>query len=272
MTGEPEVLCERRGSAGLITLNRPKALNAITLGMVRTIRRALDAWAGDTAVALVIIVAAGDRAFSAGGDIRDLYDLGRAGRYDEALSFWREEYALNLRIKRYPKPYVALIDGLVMGGGVGVSLHGSHRIAGDRYRFAMPEVGIGFFPDVGATYALPRLPGRIGTYLGLTGARVGAADALGLGLATHRLPSAEQPHALEALIAGHPVDNVLPTDRAGQDGDAFEHRALIDGCFGQDTVFAILASLDQEAGKGSAFARETAAAMRSKSPTSLAIA
>ena len=272
MTGEPEVLCEHRGSAGLITLNRPKALNAITLGMVRTIRRALDAWAGDPAVDLVIIVAAGDRAFSAGGDIRDLYELGQAGRYDEALGFWREEYALNLRIKRYSKAYVALIDGLVMGGGVGVSLHGSHRIAGDRYRFAMPEVGIGFFPDVGATYALPRLPGRIGTYLALTGARVGPGDALGLGLATHRLPSAELPRVTKALIAGHPVDEVLPAARTDEDGELFGQRALIDGCFGQETVLAILAALDREAEKGSVFARETAATMRSKSPVSLAIA
>lgn len=272
MTGEAEVLCERRGWAGLITLNRPKALNAITLGMVGAIRRALEAWAEDPAVAVVMIIAAGERAFSAGGDIRDLYDLGRAAKYEEALGFWREEYVLNLRIKRYPKPYVALIDGLVMGGGVGVSLHGSHQVAADRYRFAMPEVGIGFFPDVGATYALPRLPGRIGTYLALTGERVGARDALALGLATHRLPSVELPRVTEALIAGRSIDEVLPRAQTGDDGAPFEHRALIDRCFGADTIRAILAALDREAEDGSAFARQTAATMRSKSPTSLAIA
>src|SRR5919198_830529 len=124
--------------------------------------------ASDPAVTRVIIKAAGERAFCAGGDIRDLYELGRAGRQAEALTFWRDEYPLNALIKHFPKPYVALIDGIVMGGGVGISVHGSHRVAGDRFQFAMPEVGIGFFPDVGATWFLPRLPGEIGTYCALT--------------------------------------------------------------------------------------------------------
>ena len=137
---------ERRGSAGMITLNRPKALNAVTLVMVRAMRRQLDAWRDDPAVTRVIITGAGERAFSAGGDIRQVYDLGRAGRQEEALIYWREEYALNTVIKYYPKPYVALLDGIVMGGGVGVSIHGSHRVAGDKFLFAMPEVNIGFFP------------------------------------------------------------------------------------------------------------------------------
>ena len=160
---EAELLCERRGAAGLVTLNRPQALNALTHAMVLELSRALDAWADDPAVTRIVVTGAGERAFCAGGDIRHLYDLGKAGRHEEALRFWRDEYPLNVRIKRYPKPYVALIDGIVMGGGVGISLHGSHRVAGDRYQFAMPEVGIGFFPDVGATYALPRLPGATGT-------------------------------------------------------------------------------------------------------------
>ena len=122
----------------------------------------------------VVVTAAGGRAFCAGGDLRALYDLCRAGRYDEALRFWRDEYRLNALIKRYRKPYVAIIDGIVMGGGVGISIHGSHRVAGDRFRFAMPEVGIGFFPDVGATWFLPRLPGETGTYCALTGERIDA--------------------------------------------------------------------------------------------------
>src|SRR3954470_18851170 len=208
MADEAEVICERLGAAGVITLNRPQALNAITLGMVRAMRRALEAWAEDAAVTRVIIEAAGGRAFSAGGDIRHLYDLGK-GRYDEALTFWREEYALNVRIKRYPKPYVALIDGLVMGGGVGVSLHGSHRIAGDRYGFAMPEVGIGFFPDVGATYALPRLPGRTGMYLALTGARADAGDAVHLGLASVYIKSSLFNDFTKALSEGEPADDAV---------------------------------------------------------------
>src|SRR3954447_8289475 len=168
-----EIICETRGAAGLVTLDRPRALNALTLGMVRALGQALDTWAGDPQVTRVVVAGAGGRAFCAGGDIRYLYDLGRAGRFEDARVFWREEYALNTRIKRYPKPYVALVDGIVMGGGVGVSLHGSHRVAGTRYSFAMPEVGIGLFPDVGATFALPRLPGRTGLYLALTGERLG---------------------------------------------------------------------------------------------------
>src|SRR6185312_8265489 len=143
-----DILFEQRGAAGVMTLNRPQALNAVTHGMVVAIRAALEQWANEPAITRVIIIAAPGRAFSAGGDIRVLTDLGRAGKYDEAVQFWRDEYPLNAYIKGYRKPYVALIDGIVMGGGVGISIHGSHRVAGDRFQFAMPEVGIGFFPDV----------------------------------------------------------------------------------------------------------------------------
>jgi enoyl-CoA hydratase len=273
MADEAEVICERLGAAGVITLNRPQALNAITLGMVRAMRHALEAWAEDAAVTRVIIEAAGGRAFSAGGDIRHLYDLGKAGRYDEALTFWREEYALNVRIKRYPKPYVAVIDGIVMGGGVGVSLHGSQRVAGDRYQFAMPEVGIGFFPDVGATYALPRLPGRSGTYLALTGERVRTADALDLGLATHAVPSAGLGALREALCAGGPVEEALAS--ASRDpGEALlaRERLVIDACFSGASVAEILERLDWAGAHGSALSQKAAALIRAKSPTSLAIA
>src|SRR3954462_8714834 len=206
---EAELLCERRGAAGLVTLNRPQALNALTHAMVLELSRALDAWADDPAVTRIVVTGAGEPPFRAGGHTRPLYDLGKAGRHEEALRFWRDEYPLNVRIKRYPKPYVALIDGIVMGGGVGISLHGSHRVAGDRYQFAMPEVGIGFFPDVGATYALPRLPGVTGIYLALSGDRVRGADALELGLATHVVGSASFGGLREALIAGEPAPGVL---------------------------------------------------------------
>src|SRR3954469_17092683 len=204
-----EILFEGRGAAGIVTLNRPKALNAVTHDMVRALARQLEAWANDAAVTRVIITAAGERAFSAGGDIRALYELGRAGRQAEALTFWRDEYPLNALIKRYPKPYIALIDGIVMGGGVGVSVHGSHRVAGDRYLFAMPEVGIGFFPDVGATWFLPRLPGEIGTWLALTGERLGAADGCAAGTATHRVPSARFAELLDGLTGTVPVDAMI---------------------------------------------------------------
>jgi enoyl-CoA hydratase len=268
-----EVRCERRGAAGLITLNRPQALNAITLNMVRGMRRALDLWAEDPAVTRIVLTAAGERAFCAGGDIRQLYELGRAGRLQEALAFWREEYALNVLIQRYPKPYISLIDGIVMGGGVGVSLHGSHRVAGERYAFAMPEVSIGFFPDVGATYALPRLPGETGTYLALTGERVRAADALALGLATHTVRSDAFWSLLDQFAAGAEVEPVL--QQAARDAgpaQVLEHRTLIDRCFSGGSVAEILSRLDEAAAQGSAFAAKTAATIRGKSPTSLALA
>src|SRR5216684_7453903 len=209
MAKEPEILLDRRGTAGIVTLNRPAALNAVTRAMVRTLREALEGWRHDGAVSRVILMAAGGRAFSAGGDLRHIYEAGRAGRQEESIAFWREEYFLNAMIKHYPKPYVALIDGIVMGGGVGVSVHGSHRIAGDHFAFAMPEVGIGFFPDVGATWFLPRLPGEIGTYCALTGERLRAADALAAGIATNRVASARFAELVETLCSAVSVDGVL---------------------------------------------------------------
>src|SRR6202048_4107822 len=175
---EPDILFERKGVAGQVTLNRPHALNAVSHAMVRALAQQLGEWETDLAVTRVIVTGRGGAGFSAGGDLRALYDLGRAGRYEEALDFFRAEYTLNARIKYYRKPYVALIDGIVMGGGVGISVHGSHRVAGDRFGFAMPEVGIGFFPDIGATWFLPRLPGEVGTYCALTGERLAGADAV----------------------------------------------------------------------------------------------
>lgn len=268
-----EILCERRGAAGVITLNRPRALNALTLTMVREMRRALDSWAADPAVDRILVEGAGEKAFCAGGDIRRLTELGRAGNREEALTFWREEYQINALIKRYPKPYVSLIDGIVMGGGVGISLHGTYQVAGDRYLFAMPEVGIGFFPDVGATYALPRLPGRTGMYLALTGERIGRADALALGLATHAVESAALPSLREALIAGDPIEEAL--ERASTNPEPAPlaaERVVIDACFAAESVPAILRRLDDAAENGSAFAARTAQTIRTKSPMSLSIA
>jgi enoyl-CoA hydratase len=271
-----DILFERRGAAGLITLNRPAALNAVTHDMVRALRAQLDAWAGDEAITRVVISAAGERAFSAGGDIRALYDLGKAGRHAEALQFWRDEYPLNVAIKNYRKPYVALIDGLVMGGGVGVSVHGSHRVAGDRFQFAMPEVGIGFFPDVGATWFLPRMPGELGTYCGLTGERFNGADACGAGIVTHRIPSARFPALLDGLTGTVSVDALLAAfaEPPGE-GPIVARRAAIDRLFAGLRIEDILAALDREAASGGAdaeWAGKTAATMRVKSPLSLKLA
>ncbi|MGE0061920.1 MAG: enoyl-CoA hydratase/isomerase family protein [Xanthobacteraceae bacterium] len=275
MSAPAEILFERRGAAGIVTLNRPQALGAVTHGMVLALRAQLDAWADDAAVTRVIVTSAPGRAFSAGGDIRALYDLGRAGQHDKALQFWRDEYPLNTVIKTYRKPYVALIDGIVMGGGVGVSVHGSHRVAGDKYAFAMPEVGIGFFPDVGATWFLPRLPGRLGTYCALTGDRLNAADACAAGLATHRVASSRFAELLDALCGNVSVDAVLAAfAEAAEEGPVAPHRATIERLFDGESVEAILAKLDREAAGGAAadWAGKVVANIRTKSPTSLKVA
>ncbi len=271
----PEILFERRGAAGIVILNRPQALNAVTFGMVGALTRQLEEWEDDPAVTRVLVTAAGERAFSAGGDLRALFDLGRAGHHQAALEYWRTEYALNALIKRYRKPYVSLIDGIVMGGGAGISIHGSHRVAGDGFAFAMPEVGIGFIPDVGATWFLPRLPGELGLYCALTGERLGPADALAAGIASHRVASPQFSDLLAALCGNVPVDALLGafSGPAGE-GTLSARRPAIDRLFTGDGVEGILAALDAEAtgqGADAEFARLTAASIRSKSPTSLKI-
>lgn len=272
-----EIWFERRGTAGLITLDRPQALNAVTLDMVRRLRAQLEAWRADTGVTRVVVTATGGRAFSAGGDLRRLYELGRAGRQEEALSFWREEYALNAAIKRYPKPYVALIDGIVMGGGVGISIHGSHRVAGDQFQFAMPEVGIGFFPDVGATFFLPRLPGGIGTWCALTGERLNAADGVAVGVATHRVASARFADLVDALCRNDPAGRIIADFSAGtvENAPVSVRQAAIDRIFAPGRVEDIIELLEAEARTRSgdaAWAGETAASIRAKAPLSLKIA
>ena len=175
------LIAGRDGRIGRILLNRPKALNAIDLPMIRACSRALEEWRHDPHVHAVVIEGAGDRAFCAGGDIRALRQYELDGEHHRAEEFFREEYDLNLAIATYPKPYIALIDGICMGGGIGVSVHAPYRVATEHAAFAMPETAIGFFPDIGATFFLPRLPGQIGAYLGLTGARMQGADAVHAG-------------------------------------------------------------------------------------------
>jgi enoyl-CoA hydratase len=273
---EAEVLFEERGAAGIITLNRPQALNAFGIATVRAMRPKLKEWAADSSITRVIIRAAGERAFAAGGDVRSLYDLHMAGNTEEAIDFWREEYQLNMEIKRFPKPYIALVEGICMGGGVGLSLHGKFRVAGDKYLFAMPEVSIGFFPDVGATYALPRLPGRMGMFLALTGARLGPGEGMALGLATHRVPSAQFPNLMEALCLDKDVAKTLAAFSVDPERSKLAPRAaLIDRAFSGVTVERVLRHLDDEAmgqGDDADFARAQAETIRAKSPMSLKIA
>ncbi len=269
MTDGADILFETRGAAGLVTLNRPKALNALTRDMCLAMTAQLGAWARDPVVAVVIVQGAGERAFCAGGDIRALYESGKAGT-PYMLDFYRDEYILNAAIKHYPKPYVALIGGIVMGGGVGVSLHGSHRIADETTLFAMPETGIGLFPDVGGSFFLPRLPGEIGMYLALTGARLKTTDALYAAIASQFVPRAKWPGLVDALAGGTKPDAAIAAV-ADDVPDTFlaEHRAAIDRLFAPGSVEDILAALDAE---HTDWADDTARTIRAKSPTATKIA
>jgi enoyl-CoA hydratase len=269
VTGEPEVIFETRGALALITLNRPKALNALTRGMVVAISGRLSEWAGDKTIAAVAIRGAGERAFCAGGDIRALHESGRSGT-SYAIDFWRDEYRLNAAIKHYCKPYIALAHGICMGGGIGVSVHGSFRVCNGAATFAMPETGIGFFPDVGGSYFLPRCPGEIGMYLALTGARLKGPDAVYAGLATHFVPAEEWPELIDALADGDTPADVLAEMAQWPLPSAplSERRAKIDRIFAASSVEDILANLDAD---DCDWARDTAATIRTRSPTSLRI-
>ena len=262
MSDQPTVLTRRQGRAGRITLNRPKALNALDGAMIAVIDDALRGWAEDPAVHAVVLDAAGGRAFCAGGDVRLLREWALAGQAEAIEDFFAAEYALNLRIARFPKPYIAIVDGICMGGGVGLSIHGGVRVATEQALFAMPETGIALFPDVGASYALPRLRGDWGMYLGLTGARVGGADAVWAGFATHFVPRA----GLEALIDRLAADG--PAVLAGAAVPPVEGpaAALDVSAFGEASVAAILARLEAT---DTDWARETLATLRHVSPSAV---
>ncbi len=251
--------------AGRIQLNRPKALNALDLQMVQLIHEALDGFRDDPAVHAVVIDAAGGRAFCAGGDVRAIREHGMAGEAEPIREFFAAEYALNQAIADYPKPYVAMIDGICMGGGIGVSVHGSHRIASERGVFAMPETAIGLFPDIGCTYVLPRLPGAIGMYLALTGARLTGADAVHAGFATHYVSSSK----LDALNEAIARDGVAVIAEYAEALPAFSlgtHRLVIDTAFSASSVSGILQALEAD---GGGFAQEALQTLRAASPSSI---
>jgi enoyl-CoA hydratase len=260
-----DVLLSREGALGHITLNRPKALNALTHGMCASILGQLQEWAHDPDVKAVLIDAVPGRAFCAGGDLRAIYESGR--KHDgTAQAFFTTEYRLNAAVKHFPKPYIALIDGIAMGGGVGVSVHGSHRVVSENALFAMPETAIGLFPDVGGSYFLPRLPGELGMYLALTGARIGPADMVYAGIATHFIPAAKFAAIAPRLAAGERVNDVLESmqERPGPPPLA-DRRAVIDRVFSASSVEALMAALHEEG----AWGKETASLLAERSPTSL---
>jgi enoyl-CoA hydratase len=260
------------GRVGLITLNRPKALNALDQQMCLAIDAALKVWEKDDAIAAVVIRGAGGRAFCSGGDVRLAREDGIAWKKGESdgrivREFFRDEYRMDRRVATFPKPYIALIDGITMGGGVGISAHGTYRLATRRTVLAMPETQIGLFPDVGTSYILPRLPGEVGAWLALTGARLGAADCKLVGLATHVVDHERLDDLIADLAAGGDIDRTIA--RHAADAGAPElppNRAVIDRCFAHDRVEDIMAALDADDG---AFAAETAATLRLMSPTSL---
>jgi enoyl-CoA hydratase len=265
---DPHIKSEKRGALGLLTLNRPEALNALSHGMVLALSAQLGEWMRDDAIRAVAIRGEG-WAFCAGGDIRAVQQSAAAGNA-EGAALLRDEYRLNAMIAEYPKPYVALLHGFVMGGGAGVSVHGKYRLGDPAMSFAMPETGIGFIPDVGASYFLPRCPGEIGLYLALTGARIGAGDALAAGLVTHVVAQTDFVAVIEKLAQGEDIDTVIARHAVVMTtGPLAEHRGRIDRLFTAASVEAILERLDRDGGD---FVLETAQALRTRSPTSLKLA
>jgi enoyl-CoA hydratase len=259
------VVLRREGPVGAVLMNRPRALNALDIGMIHGLRRALDACRDDGAVRLVLLEGAGGKAFCAGGDVRGMRDLATAGDAASIEAFFTAEYALNLGIARFPKPWVSFIDGVCMGGGIGVSVHNGPRIATESALLAMPETAIGFFPDVGTSFVLPRLPDHIGMWLALTGARLRGADAVHAGLADRFVPRARLPDLRAALLEGDA--SVVERFAEAPAPASFEaHRDAIRRCFGADSVPDILRALEAE---GSDWAAEQTAVLRRMAPTGL---
>lgn len=271
---EGDLIVRREGAAGVIRLNRPKALNAMTLEMSIGIDAALDRFESDPEVALVILEGAGERGLCAGGDIRGLWESSREGG-DLGARFWRQEYVMNARIAKYPKPHVAFMDGLVMGGGVGLSGHASHRVVTDRTKLAMPEVGLGFFPDVGGTWLLSRSPGEIGTYFGLTGQTMNGPDAIHARFADAVVPVAKWPELREALAkvrqgaTAADVTRLIDGFATGETaGPVAAKQATIDALFGFDRMEDIFAALARD---GSEFAMATLKTLNEKSPRGMVV-
>ena len=275
VASEPDLIVRREGAVGVIRLNRPKAINAVTLEMFRDIEKALDQFEPDPAIGLILLEGAGERGLCAGGDIRALYESSKV-KGDLGKVLWREEYILNARIAKFPKPYVAFMDGIVMGGGVGLSAHGSHRVVTEKTKLAMPEVGLGFFPDVGGTFLLSRSPGEIGTYFGLTGQTMNGPDAVYAKFADAVVPAGKLAALREALIhlrAGvnaAEVKAVIDGFSTGETaGPVAALQPQIDRWFAHDRMADIVAGLQQD---GSGLAQATLKTLNEKSPRGMVVA
>jgi enoyl-CoA hydratase len=269
---EPRVLARTGDGVGHLTLNRPRAINALDLGMIRDLADALNRWQDDTEVDLVLLDGAGERGLCAGGDVRGLAEQIRGGRPEATAEFFRAEYALNARISEYRKPIVALADGVTMGGGIGLAGHATIRIVTERSQLAMPETRIGFTPDVGGTWLLAHAPGRLGEYLALTGAVIGGADAVYVGLADHVVPSDRLASLADALRTradpATPTELVLLFDETPEQAPLERARSWIDDAFAADTVPDIIARLRAH---GDAAAADAASTLEELSPTGLAV-
>lgn len=269
-----DLVARKEGSAGIVRLNRPKAINAVTLEMFHDIDKALDVFETDPAVAVIVLEGAGERGLCAGGDIRALWESSKV-KGDLGKILWRDEYILNARIKKFPKPYVAFMDGIVMGGGVGLSAHASHRVVTDKTKLAMPEVGLGFFPDVGGTWLLSHSPGEIGTYFGLTGQTMNGPDAIHAKFADAVVPSARLPDLREALTKVAPrttladVRKLIEGFSTGETvGPVAAQQAKIDALFSHDRMEDIVAALQRD---GSEFAQATLKTLNEKSPRGMVV-
>ena len=268
MTASPEILVAEQGALGRITLNRPKALNALTLGMVREMAEALERWRSAEHIRAVLVEGAGERGLCAGGDIRALYDAAKAGDEEFPATFWAEEYRLNAALSHYPKPVVGLMDGITMGGGVGVSAHGSHRVVTERSKVGMPETGIGFVPDVGGTYLLSRAPGELGTHMALTGVPVTGADAIAAGFADHYLDSSRIGELVEGLTTGEVDETIARLAERPPASDLAAAREWIDAAYSAETVEEVLHRLSERPEEAAHAAAEV---IGTKSPTSLKV-
>ena len=244
-----EIIITQRGHAGWITLNRPQALNALTHEMCLTIEQALDQWRDNTDIAHVVIEGFGERAFCAGGDIVKLYETGRAGDFTYGQKFWMDEYRLNEKIYHYPKPYIAFLQGFTMGGGVGISCHGSHRIVGESSRIAMPECGIGFVPDVGGSLLLARSAGHLGEYLGTTGARMQAGDAIYAGFADHYIPEEYWPALKQDLQKKDVADAVSSYRKFVSESTMAGEQHWIDSFFAHAELSQVVEALSSNQGE-----------------------
>ena len=263
----PDIIITKSGSAGRITLNRPKALNAMTYAMCTAIEAALEAWRADPAVSLVIFDAAGEKAFCAGGDIAELYTTGMQGDFAYGQTFWRDEYRLNAKLYCYPKPVISFMQGFTMGGGVGLGCHGSHRVVGETSQIAMPECGIGLIPDVGGSLILASAPGRLGEYLGTTATRMNAGDAILVGFADYFIPQDQWPSLIESLQETGNCALIAAAAQSASEGPVARDKHLIDRHFSGETLTDIVNALRHD---DSVFSQKTLGLMARNSPLAMA--